>query len=497
MKGPRKNILLLLLESLIAFSLFIIFIISLTGTHHNIAWYKEFFVTMCILLIILASCIWLNGKEAFLQKKECKILAGILVIWFVLLYLFSCWARNSPVHDYAAVYNSAYNFAYKKEAVDWAYFARWKNNFPLFLILSTLMRLCHLAHIQDPFYFLLLCNTSLTVWGGLCTYRIVRKKLSQKSLAIIVLLFYIAFVPCWGGTGFFYTDSTSIAFSVWAANMLISPPQNTLPHGLLAGCLWGIGFSIKATAAISMIAILLICLLTPDNTRLKRIGGILSGFIFIVLFWNGIRMNFPCHEMEEEYAAPLEYWIGLGLNANGSYSENQHFALTCLEISGSTEKEKYARQYIATHIQNFWSAPHLISKIRCNFASGQMGLADFSVYPINNAYEFFNSFGKYNGYTTMVTTGYFYALWLLGMSGQCIDLIQLQQNKISEISFFYVPQLTVWGLYLFLMLWEANNRQLYNHIPWFCLFAVMGLYKLLSLRSDAMRSQISSKVTGA
>ena len=29
------------------------------------------------------------------------------------------------------------------------------------------------------------------------------------------------------------------------------------------------------------------------------------------------------------------------------------------------------------------------------------------------------------------------------------------------------------------MLWESNNRQLYNHIPWYAIYAVGGLYGIM------------------
>jgi hypothetical protein len=43
---------------------------------------------------------------------------------------------------------------------------------------------------------------------------------------------------------------------------------------------------------------------------------------------------------------------------------------------------------------------------------------------------------------------------------------------------FAVSLITVFGIMLYLMLFEANNRQLYNHLPWFILAAACGLSEI-------------------
>ena len=41
----------------------------------------------------------------------------------------------------------------------------------------------------------------------------------------------------------------------------------------------------------------------------------------------------------------------------------------------------------------------------------------------------------------------------------------------------------MFGIMLYLMLFEANNRQLYNHLPWLVLAASGGLVEILNLFS--------------
>ena len=182
----------------------------------------------------------------------------------------------------------------------------------------------------------------------------------------------------------------------------------------------------------------------------------------------------PCAELEEERTAPLEFWLALGSANNGSYRENQEFASACEAASGKEAKREIARDYIQENRKELFSLPRLISKTRCNFASGFFGLPDFQRSPGSFAYELFNDYGKYGGYVAMLATGYFYALLIFGILSGILGFRNLIRGGSPE---WMIPmiQLTIFGLMLFLMIWEANNRQLYNHMPWLALMGVFGI----------------------
>lgn len=47
--------------------------------------------------------------------------------------------------------------------------------------------------------------------------------------------------------------------------------------------------------------------------------------------------------------------------------------------------------------------------------------------------------------------------------------------------------LTVFGLFFFMMFWEAQNKQLYNHIPWMT-FCVVWAMRSMHSDPDSVRS---------
>ncbi len=472
-----KRLLVKLLQCLMLFFMAIILYICITGTAHNIVWYKELIVTTGFLAIIFLFCLVLKRARVFIQRHEKMLLSAFVLLNCFALYMVSCGSRNVPMYDYADIYRSAYAYAYGGE-VNWHYFALWSNNFSLFLLLSLVMKLCALIRISDPFYVLLGINVVLTIWGGICIYRLIKQQTGDVVWAFIGLFLYSAFLPLWSGTNYFYTDSVSIAFGVWAVWELVGR-QRTRRRCLFAGVLWGIGFSIKATVGISLVAVVIVSLLTKGKAAVRQVWLALPAFILCIGVLSGIRAQFPCHALEEQNKMPLTYWLALGIHNNGSYPENVEFAVECMNTPGRQQKHELACSYISEHCADFWSVNHIISKARYNFASGKMGASEFNQNSGTLMYELMNDYGKYGGYSTMITSGYFYALLLFGMAGQLLLICKSGGSEQKNDFLFEVSQFTVFGLFFFLMLWESNNRQLYNHIPWYAIYAVGGLYGIM------------------
>ena len=474
---------------LIFFVLFVsvILVVSLTGTQHNIVWYKETFVMLLWLAAIAVLFFSLKSWEAWLIRHERAVLYMVCVLWGISLYVFSCFVRNEPWTEYRSVWDSALGLASGGE-VNWQYFAIWKNNFSLMLLLTGLIAVSNLLGMADPFYLILLVVVLLTLWAGMCIYKTLCLARQPVSVRFLGLFLFIAFVPCWGGTQYFYTDTMSLFFGIWSVYILFCLLKKGIKISRLiyAGAVGGIGFVLKATSAISLIAMFLavVLALRPKFTELLKYtavtaAGGLAVTVLVQFFW----MQSPCYEMEYKYGVPLEYWIALGSVANGGYGENAQFAAECFNTFGKDEKRRLAWEYIASHREDLWSVSRWFSKMHNNYASGNMGLSEFINSSDNAAYEFFNDYGKYGGYVTMLTTGYFYALLLYGIMGNLAILWsrrEFDSDRNGKIFLELLTDLAVFGIFLFLMIWESNNRQLYNHIPWFALMGALGCNRVLS-----------------
>lgn len=77
----------------------------------------------------------------------------------------------------------------------------------------------------------------------------------------------------------------------------------------------------------------------------------------------------------------------------------------------------------------------------------------------------------------MMMTAYMYTCYILIIA--CGVLMVVKKQKVDFLS--GVSLITLFGIMLYLMLFEANNRQLYNHLPWIVLAASSGLVEFLNL----------------
>lgn len=278
----RKKMIFSIWEVLFAGVLCLVFLIALTGTQYNIAWYKVGFVTVIWLLCLTLLFVMLKKAESWLERYG-KILFPLFCgIWAAALYAFSCFARNQPASDFAMVYEGALNYARGTE-VYWPYFALWKNNYPLLLLLTSLIRLSDLLGFADPFYLILCLSVAMVIWSGICVFRLVGYAGKSTACQWMGILLFAGFLPCWGGTQNFYTDTMSLCFGIWACLLCQKAFEKAGGYGLAAGVVWGMGCSIKATVAISMAAVFLIVMTAMQWKQwLRLLLPVGAGFLLIL-----------------------------------------------------------------------------------------------------------------------------------------------------------------------------------------------------------------------
>ena len=76
----------------------------------------------------------------------------------------------------------------------------------------------------------------------------------------------------------------------------------------------------------------------------------------------------------------------------------------------------------------------------------------------------------------MLMTAYMYTCYILIII--CVTILVIKKQKVDIMC--GVSMIDIFGIMLYLMLFEANNRQLYNHLPWFVLVASSGLSDVLN-----------------
>ena len=474
---------------LVAFGILLILItcICLGKPMHNLIPVRMLVYTiiwlgmLCVgrmLLVLLGGWNERTGRKYFAKI----LLVVCLALWAFMLYVTGCLARSHLYTDYGNVYEAADALAQGLPVTNWDYFSTCTNNrFPM-LFLSRLLWMGYVLGMNDGFYFALGFQVLHVVITAGCLYYLAGRENTENAVADswTALMLMVLLTPVWGNIAFFYTDQLSFGYSIIGYTMLYFATRVgkrkwfRVLFAAAGGLIWGLAFQIKVTTAIPLIAVGIMMFLRGLFRGKIKIAVIFCISFLIVTLGIGARVAaLPCEKNVERDSNPVLYWVALGLNGDGSYAANQDFARQCAQAENVGERKKIVQDKIKSDWKNFFSLEHLTAKVRCNFACGDLGASGYMSHPChegNLVYETISWEGKYFWKYACFSTAYIFALYLLMALGAFRGVVR--ENVETTVMCSYVA---FFGLILFLMLWEAQNKQLYNHSGWIILAAGYGL----------------------
>ncbi len=471
----------------------LIIILSITGPQNNLfPW--QMAVGTVIGTAFFLFVLWLWDKLPCERlKRNTWLYAALLVLFGVSLYIMSCIGRNSPysLEDYLQVWNGALELTEGRAFTTPFYFQTYSNNIKPMLFLSILFKISKALHFQDPFYFVLILSICLVlgaVWSAGILVGDSREE--RRQYRIPILLMFVCTLPIWANVQAFYTDSMSFMTGVlalalirlsfeaahkWKAALLLA----------LAGISTGIGISIKVTVFIPLIAGFIVFCFCRQS--LKKWGYLSVFVLFAIVSWKSVDLwagTYDIWNISKQTSNPAINWVALGMKGNGGWNDNWDYVTYTLSLPSKAEKTKYALQYIQENYRNFWDITHLVGKTRFNFASGTFGAANYTYYAINEhnlLYELFSPWGKYYWRASQLCFCFIFSIYTVYFLGAMATLRHLiKRREIPVIK--AIADLSLVGIMLFLMVWEANNRQLYNQLPVIILGAVLNARLLVSSR---------------
>lgn len=469
----------------------LIIALSVTGPQNNLfPWQMAMGTALGTILLLTAFFLW--------DRIPCKkipqsplLFTALLTLYGILLYTVSCIGRNAVWSsvDYGHMWNAALELSEGKDLSAAYYFKTYANNIKPMLYLSALFRISTFLHIDDPFYFILIFSVLETL-GAVWSVTILAGNSAQEraKYRIPVLLMFVFTLPIWANVQAFYTDSMSfmigiIALALFKLSMELPSRLKTFLLLILAGILTGIGMSIKITVLIPVIAgFILFCASCPPRKKWGYVGVYILGAIAAYESTSLWAENYAIWNAAKETSEPIIDWIALGMKGNGSYTSNLDYIHYVTALPTKQEKIQYTVQYIWENRSDFWNPSHLAQKIRCNFASGHFGTKDFTYYALkehNPIWEIFSPWGKYYWRTSQLCFCYIFSIYTVYMLGAAASFYSLIRKK--ELSVIKaIADLSLLGTILFLMIWEANNRQLYNQIPVIILGAVLNARQIVN-----------------
>lgn len=467
---------------LIAFSIFLgtVLICCLPHTQNNLPLSRMLLLPALFLLFIIVAFPFFIRMDVLVKIPQSYLLTAFLLGYGILLFLCSVRLKCDPVGDSASVYAGALYMAGQTDTINWAYFARCNNNIVPMLYLSLLLRLGSFLGLSDGRDLVIFFNVIEVIISLYCVFRICQKDSKRgNATAWLGMLMLAVYFPILGHTQSTYTDAFSFCFGIlsfylWSRNAdRYNAKEETfylfLGKNLLIGMLFGLGTGLKATAMIPLLAIYAYFFLAKGIRKgfaesLKN-ASLLLGCFAVVFALHSYTATLPCEAMRDTYGTPsITYFIGIGLEGDGGYTMESEYYTGLAGITGMENKTAWSREYILSHLDQFVNPSHLLAKLRNNFASGILGASDFVQNTDNPGflYQCLSYDGAYFYRSSMLITGFYYLL-LAALLGTCIRNIFAKTKELSVYQ--VVPILSVLGIMLYVMLSEANNRQLYNQLP--------------------------------
>lgn len=441
---------------------------------------------LCLGLFLLG-CFLTTRMEKFLEKYQKYLFPIFMVIYTFMVFRLTMHSRGIPVHDSASVIKGAQYMAGLSEESNWTYFGRWNNNIMPMIFLSIAFRVGNMLGFADVYYFVLILNVMQVLVVLFCIYKLgARYSKHSAAAAWLGMGMFIIYVPILAFTQSLYTDSFSFsfgisAFYIWFRNRERQQKQwQFWVWNIVAGLLWAIGFEMKATALISFIAVLIYMLLFDSWKNVaKNAIGLLTPVVIVAVICSNYIKTLPSSEYDDTWGVPrLQYFIGIGLEGDGSFDMYSEYFLGVTETYGMEAKEAFSTEFILSHIDAFWNREHMVAKLRKNFASGTLNASDFLNTAENNGfvYNCVSYSGAYRRvYRTWVTAYWYMLLMMLVVACICRPFTKKHGAEKPEV---FIPIMSMCGIMMYVMLCEANNRQLYNHLPWLFCCANMGIWSL-------------------
>ena len=401
---------------------------------------------------------------------ETPLVAGALILYFIvqLAVGLTLQVEATQTWDFGIVFDAAYRQAYFGETAG-EYFQSFPNNAPLYLVLAAFFRLLRLFGVENVMPFAVSVN-ALFINLSLLGMYLCARKLAGRKAAGFVLLCGFCFPVFLLYASIVYTDTVTMLFPVWSLYLYLSirSAPFTRRSALQAagiGLLCAVGGWIKITVLIVGIAILLDILLNETVcSRLKKAGCILLALVAVYAaanLYTKTSAALPQENRDMQY--PYTHWVMMGLNGDGGYNDDDYKYTQ----QGTTygQRVQLTQSEIVRRLSEMGAAGflhHCADKLSFIFGDGlYYAPVKLDIRPVhmgNPLQEYCIQGMKHLGRTGHVAMGMQIAL----LAAICISAGWAVRSKENSLM---VVRLAVFGVALFLLMWEARSRYLVNYLP--------------------------------
>lgn len=410
--------------------------------------------------------------------------------------------RFDPRWDLEAIFRGAIHwyrsggFAdYSSETCHPRYFYIFPNNIGGLCFYYLLFSAVRLFGMGDYWLAALVVNT-LLLTGTMVFSACIARRLWGSAAGLLCAAMFLLSPPFWFFGPVFYTDSLSMMFpaAAWYCCMRAEETEKARRAAWFAaaGLCGAIGGMIKPTVWIILIAIAVVYILRGEWKLLMTfalLSSLLVGGSQLALH-SAIYPEYLDPKLAEQWNMPTEYWLALGLSDEGKYRSDYFGA--AMEPEGQAEKKAVLRELIAENVREkgFSGMLELFAKKMTRaFGDGTFALSDFlDDRPQEDT--ILHQFVLYDGehyklYASLCTGILAVQLFLAALGGAD------GKNGIRSLP----APMALFGLILFLSVWEVTGRYFVNYSPMIFITAVGGLVNWLPI-ADEVRLKLKRNENG-
>lgn len=254
-----------------------------------------------------------------------SVFAGISVIILTLLVYFAFSLKSFPDWDAGSIYQEAIA-PFTGNHLSYNYFAIYPNNIFLFLIYKIYYKIIFSITGSTDIIYIELLNVAAIFISIIFLY-LIAVKLWGAHMGLLTGIICLFFAPFYTYTAYYYTDSFSLPFvtiSIYLYLCAVNSKKEISKYLLLigAGIILALGFKLKATIAIILVAIVIHLFLNQKiRTALIYIGVTIASFIVVLFSYNAAvkQLNIVSEEEAYSYQMPYTHWLMMGLTGDGGF----------------------------------------------------------------------------------------------------------------------------------------------------------------------------------
>lgn len=471
--------------------------------------YTVFGYAFAVFMVLLAGISLLTHNNPFLDLGRVQLLVATVLVGGILILLLRLWDKKgkAPQNEWLVigvlflVYFMAQCFVMDKLQVlprgEWDYtlvfreaeervlhgtpptdyFGNFPNNVPYYWFLVGFFGLLHRFGVTEFMLPLMVLNLVCIDASLLMLYGMARRMLGKKWAVMVLILGMVSpalllYIPI------AYTDTLTLPFVCGAAYLWLlarecfhtEKNKQTALFAGLASIVAALGAVLKVSVAILVVAFVLDALLFWDGRR-RWMPLAVGVACFAVVLLGGNKLAHEAMPTYDVVKIPYTHWIMMGLHNEGSYYDPD-YQLT-LSYPSYEERVAFHKQEIARRVREMGPLgflDHCREKLAFMISDGTY----YAPSKLNRAaakpsiwHEFVVPGGKYAGILYYGAD----ALQICLLLGCAVSSWRAARQGDHRLTVFRVA---LFGLVLFLLLWENRSRYLVNFIPLFLLCAGSG-----------------------